>query len=72
VPLVPRKAETGCVAAQGRGFGYTDIWYEDALNNSVSFTLPSGQTIRLITAPYFLGTKMEAFRRRGNNSNAAI
>src|ERR1700684_2872057 len=46
--------------------GYTNIWYEGALNNPVSFTLPSGQTIRLITAPYFLGTKMEAFRRRGN------
>ncbi len=27
--------------------------------------LPSGQPIKMITAPYFLGTKMEAFRGRG-------
>src|SRR5580658_3916875 len=37
--------------------GYTNIWYECALNNPISFTLPGGQTIMLITAPYFLGTK---------------
>ena len=27
--------------------------------------VPSGRAIRVITAPYFLGTKMEAFRGRG-------
>jgi hypothetical protein len=27
--------------------------------------LPGGQSIRVITAPFFLGTKMEAFRGRG-------
>ncbi|MGC2402469.1 MAG: hypothetical protein WA510_21925 [Acidobacteriaceae bacterium] len=45
--------------------GYTNIWYESALHHALLFTLPSGQSIRLITAPYFLGTKMEAFRGRG-------
>jgi predicted nucleotidyltransferase len=45
--------------------GYTNIWYKSALQHAISFTLPSGQSIRLITAPYFLGTKMEAFRGRG-------
>jgi hypothetical protein len=45
--------------------GYTNLWYERALNHAGPFVLPSGQTIRVITAPYFLGTKMEAFRGRG-------
>jgi hypothetical protein len=45
--------------------GYTNIWYESALNQAISFVLPSGQPIRVITAPYFLATKMEAFRGRG-------
>jgi hypothetical protein len=45
--------------------GYTNIWYERALHNAISFALPSGQLIKVITAPYFLGTKMEAFRGRG-------
>jgi hypothetical protein len=45
--------------------GYTNVWYASALSHAQPFTLPSGQSIRLITAPYFLGTKMEAFRGRG-------
>lgn len=45
--------------------GYTNIWYQRALNHAASFVLPSGRPIRVITAPYFLGTKMEAFRGRG-------
>ena len=47
--------------------GYTNIWYEGALKNAVSLVLPGGQSIRVITAPFFLGTKMEAFRGRGKN-----
>jgi hypothetical protein len=46
--------------------GYTNIWYQGPLDNAISLTLPGGQIIRVITAPYFLGNKMEAFRRRGN------
>jgi hypothetical protein len=45
--------------------GFTNIWYEPALRYASAFTLPGGQSIRLITAPFFLGTKMEAFRGRG-------
>jgi hypothetical protein len=47
--------------------GYTNVWYEGALKNAMSFALPGGQSIRVITAPFFLGTKMEAFRGRGKN-----
>jgi len=45
--------------------GFTNIWYEPALSHASARTLPGGQTIRIITAPFFLGTKMEAFRGRG-------
>jgi hypothetical protein len=60
------KLKLDVLALREEVLGYTNIWYEGALNNPVPFTLPGGQTIRLITAPYFLGTKMEAFTRRGN------
>lgn len=40
-------------------------WYKDALKSAQRTTLPSGILIRAITAPYFLGTKIEAFRGRG-------
>lgn len=45
--------------------GFTNIWHEPALHHASPLTLPSGTTIRVITAPFFLATKMEAFRGRG-------
>jgi predicted nucleotidyltransferase len=46
--------------------GFTNRWYKPALEYASAFTLPSSSSIRVITAPFFLGTKMEAFRGRGN------
>src|SRR3984885_7965390 len=45
--------------------GYTNLWYASALHHATLFPLPSGRSIRLVTAPYSLGIKMEAFRGRG-------
>ena len=45
--------------------GFTNIWYEPALRHASVLTLPSGRSIRVITAPFFLATKMDAFRGRG-------
>ena len=45
--------------------GLTNIWYEPALHHASTLTLPEGPSIRVISAPYFLATKMEAFRGRG-------
>jgi hypothetical protein len=47
--------------------GFTNIWYESALSHSSTVTLSRSQAIRVITAPFFLGTKIEAFRGRGSN-----
>jgi len=45
--------------------GFTNIWYEPALKHASIVTLPGGHSIRVVTAPFFLGTKIEAFRGRG-------
>lgn len=45
--------------------GFTNIWYESAHRHASTVTLPNGRSIRVIAAPFFLGTKMEAFRGRG-------
>ncbi len=60
------KLKLDVLALSKEVLGYTNIWYESALNHAISFVLPSGQSIRVITAPYFLATKMEAFRGRGH------
>jgi hypothetical protein len=45
--------------------GFSNRWYEGALRTSRQAILSKDITIRVITAPYFLGTKLEAFRGRG-------
>ena len=47
--------------------GFSNRWYGPALQNSVKREITQELTIRLVTAPYFLATKIEAFRGRGNN-----
>jgi hypothetical protein len=51
--------------------GYANRWYEGALKYAVSVQLKNGISIRVISAPFFLGTKMEAFRGRGSNDYMA-
>lgn len=45
--------------------GFTNRWYPMAMNTAACHVLPSGRSIRLITAPVFLATKLEAFHGRG-------
>lgn len=45
--------------------GFGNIWYEHAVKNAKKHVLATGQDILLITPPYFLATKIEAFENRG-------
>jgi len=45
--------------------GFANRWYPLAIETAQTMILPSGKTIRLITAPAFLATKFEAFADRG-------
>ncbi|MGB5062715.1 MAG: hypothetical protein WBQ37_03000 [Candidatus Competibacter sp.] len=45
--------------------GFANRWYPLALQTAVAVALPSGRLIRLIAAPVFLATKLEAFDGRG-------
>lgn len=47
--------------------GFSNRWYPLALQTAQPVTLPSGTAIRLVLAPVFLATKLEAFAGRGNN-----
>jgi predicted nucleotidyltransferase len=46
--------------------GFTNRWYHDAVANSISFDLDDKARIRIISGPYFLASKIEAFLGRGN------
>ena len=50
---------------QGEILGFSTSWYPLALETAQPQGLPSGRSIRIVTAPVFLATKLEAFRGRG-------
>lgn len=47
--------------------GFSNRWYTEAMHNSTRFDLTPKLSIRLVSAPYFIATKLEAFRGRGKN-----
>lgn len=47
--------------------GFSNRWYPDALMNAAEVRLPPDLVVRAVTAPYFVATKMEAFRGRGKD-----
>ena len=46
--------------------GFSNRWYPLAMATATPAALPSGLIIRLVHAPVFIGTKLEAFSGRGN------
>lgn len=47
--------------------GFTNRWYKPAIGCAISHELPGQQKIRIVSPPYFIATKIEAFRGRGEN-----
>jgi hypothetical protein len=45
--------------------GFSNRWYKAAVESSVTRRISTELEIRIVTAPYFLATKLEAFRGRG-------
>lgn len=45
--------------------GFSNKWYPKGYEHAENYTLDDGQTIRILAAPYFLATKLEAFKGRG-------
>ena len=51
----------------GEILGFTNRWYASAMKSAQHFYLSDEASIRLVTAPYFMATKIEAFHSRGEN-----
>jgi len=46
--------------------GFTNSWFAPAIASAADVEI-AGLRVRVITSPYFLATKLEAFQGRGNN-----
>jgi predicted nucleotidyltransferase len=51
--------------SEGEILGFTNRWYGHAIHSAIDYTLPDGTVIKIISAPTFIGTKLEAFYDRG-------
>lgn len=51
----------------GAVLGFTNRWYGEALATALPHTLPDGLQIRLVAPAYFLATKLDAWKGRGQN-----
>lgn len=47
--------------------GFSNIWYKEAANHAMEISISKNIQIKMVTAPYFLATKLEAFKHRGKN-----
>ncbi len=46
--------------------GFSNRWYQGAMAAAVRHQLADDLVVRLVTAPYFIATKLEAFKGRGD------
>lgn len=49
--------------------GFANRWYPLCVQTAEPLALPSGAVIRVVSAPVFIGTKLEAFNGRGNGDH---
>lgn len=49
-----------------RILGFGNVWYKSATRTAQTIHLESGESLKLITAPYFIVTKLDAFDSRGH------
>jgi predicted nucleotidyltransferase len=61
-----REIEIDLMPTDAGILGFANRWYQVAVATAQQVDLPSGPSIRLISAPCFLATKFEAFADRGN------
>ena len=51
--------------------GFSNRWYRDALKTAEPYKLTNDIVIPLLTPPFFVATKLEAYHGRGNNDPLA-
>jgi predicted nucleotidyltransferase len=47
--------------------GFGNRWYPEGFNEAVDYVIDDRCTVKILSAPYFIATKLEAFKGRGRN-----
>lgn len=47
--------------------GFKNIWYPEGFKNAIDYKIDERTTVKILSAPYFIATKLEAFKGRGGS-----
>lgn len=47
--------------------GFNTKWYPEGFQEAIDYSIDEDNSVRILSAPYFIATKLEAFRDRGDN-----
>jgi predicted nucleotidyltransferase len=47
--------------------GFSNRWYPAGFAHAIGYDIGEGEPIRILSAPYFIASKLEAFKSRGKN-----
>jgi predicted nucleotidyltransferase len=61
------KIAIDIMPAEDSSIGVANIWYKPGFKYIQQIELPEGVNINILPSPYFLATKLEAFKDRGAN-----
>lgn len=61
------KIAVDIMPAEDSSIGISNIWYKPGFKYLQQIELPEGVKINILPSPYFLATKLEAFKDRGAN-----
>lgn len=59
------------LSPQGMNVGGVNPWFETAAQKAATYALTEGKSIRAVTPPYFLATKLVAFENRGPDAQSS-
>lgn len=62
-----QRMQLDLVPVDERVLGFANRWYKPGFAAALLATLPTGLKLRHLSAPYFVATKLDAFKDRGNN-----
>jgi predicted nucleotidyltransferase len=47
--------------------GFSNQWYSEGFSNAVVYVIDDQHKVKIFSPPYFIASKIEAFKNRGNN-----
>ncbi len=66
------EIQLGVMPTDKDALGFSNIWYPDAIKHARKIPLNSNLKIDVVSPTYFLATKFEAFKGRGNGDFLAM